>query len=103
MTLRDVAHSRTGDKGRVVNISVIAFDERDYPWLTRVVTAERVRAHLDALLEGAVARYLLPNIGAMNFVASRPPGHSVTRTLAIDAHGKALSSRLLELEIGERD
>ena len=31
MKLRDIAHSRTGDKGEHRNVSVIAFDERDYP------------------------------------------------------------------------
>lgn len=102
MILRDVAHSRTGDKGIVVNFSVIAFDEHDYPWLVDVVTAERVRHHLGDLIDGEVCRYLLPEVAAMNFVASRPPGQSVTRTLALDAHGKSLSSALLEMPMPER-
>jgi myo-inositol catabolism protein IolC len=97
--LRDVAHSRTGDKGIVVNFSLIAFDERDYPWLVEVVAAERVRNHLGILIDGDVRRYLLPEIGAMNFVASRTAGQSVTRTLALDAHGKSLSSALLEMSL----
>lgn len=102
MILRDVAHSRTGDKGIIVNFSVIAFDERDYPWLVEVVTIERVRDHLGGVIDGEVRRYLLPEIAAMNFVVSRPAGQSVTRTLALDAHGKALSSALLEMPIPER-
>lgn len=102
MILRDVAHSRTGDKGRILNFSLIAFDERDYSWLVEVVTADRVREHLGALIEGDVRRHLLPGIGAMNFVVSRPAGQSVTRTLALDPHGKSLSSALLEMPIPER-
>jgi myo-inositol catabolism protein IolC len=102
MTLRDVAHSRTGDKGIVLNFSVIAFDERDYPWLVEVVTSERVRNQLGALIDGDVQRYLMPEIGAMNFVVSRPPGQSVTRSLALDAHGKSLSAALLEMRMPER-
>jgi hypothetical protein len=101
--LRDIAHSRTGDKGTIVNFSVIAFDERDYPWLVQVMTAERVRQHLGTLIDGGVERYLLPRIGAMNFVVSRPPGESVTRTLALDAHGKSLSSALLQMPLPERE
>ncbi len=100
--LRDVAHARAGDKGRLVNVSVIATDERDFPWLVEVVTAERVRAHLGTLIDGEVRRYLLPEIAAMNFVAARPAGESVTRSLALDAHGKSLSSALLEMELPER-
>ena len=102
MILRDVAHSRTGDKGTIVNLSVIAFDERDFPWLVEVVTAARVRAHLGKLVDGEVRRYLLPEIGAMNFVATRPAGQSVTRSLALDAHGKSLSAALLALPLPER-
>jgi len=102
MTLRDVAHSRTGDKGIVLNFSVIAYDERDYPWLVEVVTPERVRDQLGALIDGDVHRYLMPEIGAMNFVVTRPPGQSVTRSLALDAHGKSLSAALLEMRMPER-
>jgi hypothetical protein len=99
MTLRELAHGRAGDKGLLVNISVIAYDLGDYPWIARAVTAERVRAHLAALVEGEVVRYELPHLGALNFVVRRPAGSSVTRTLALDAHGKSLSSALLELDI----
>ena len=102
MILRDVAHSRTGDKGTIVNLSVIAFDERDFPWLVEVVTATRVRDHLGTLIAGDVRRYVLPEIGAMNFVATRPAGQSVTRSLALDAHGKSLSAALLALPLPER-
>ena len=102
MTLRDVAHSRTGDKGTLVNFSVIAFDPADYGWLEAWLTAERVRAHLGDLIQGEVTRYRVPSLAALNFVATRPPGQSVTRTLALDAHGKSLSSALLSLEIPEQ-
>ena len=33
MKLREIAHSRTGDKGDTSNISVIAHHEKDYPLL----------------------------------------------------------------------
>lgn len=102
MILRDVAHSRAGDKGRVVNLSLIAFDERDFPWLVDVVTAERVEHHLGTLIDGRVRRYVLPGIGAMNFVVTRPAGQTVTRTVGLDPHGKSLSSALLELQLPDR-
>ena len=46
MQLRAIAHSRTGDKGDISNISVIAYDPEDYGLLERHVTAERVKEHL---------------------------------------------------------
>ena len=102
MTLRDKAHSRSGDKGTLVNCSVIAYDPRDFEYLVEVVTADAVKAHLRDLIHGDVVRYLLPSLGAMNFVMARPPGNSVTRTLALDAHGKSISSALLEMILPDR-
>ena len=99
MKLRDIAHSRTGDKGDTSNISVIAYDAKDYPLLVARVTAERVRAHFVGIVQGEVVRYELPNIAALNLVMSRALGGGVTRSLALDAHGKSLSSALLDLDI----
>src|SRR5215472_15164035 len=99
MKLREIAHSRTGDKGNTSNISVIAYDAKHYPLLKEQVTAARVRAHFAGVVEGEVVRYELPNIAALNFVMSQTLGGGVTRSLALDAHGKSLSSALLDLEI----
>ena len=99
MKLRDLAHSRAGDKGDTSNLSLIAYDARHYEHLRRHVTAEAVRAHFAGIVAGDVVRYELPNLTAFNFVLSRALGGGVTRSLALDAHGKSLSSALLELEI----
>ena len=101
MKLREIAHSRTGDKGDTSNISLIAYDARRYPLLVEQATAERVRAHFAEIVHGEVVRYELPGIGALNFVLRHALGGGVTRSLALDAHGKSLSSALLDLEIDE--
>ena len=101
MKLREIAHSRTGDKGNTSNISVIAYDARHYPLLLAQVTRERVRAHFSGVVDGDVTRYELPNIAALNFVMTGTLGGGVTRSLALDAHGKSLSSALLDLEIDD--
>ncbi|GJM77014.1 hypothetical protein HMSSN036_92300 [Paenibacillus macerans] len=46
-----------------------------------------------------MVRYELPRLYALNFVMSKALGGGVTRSLAIDMHGKSLSSAFLELEI----
>src|SRR6476469_7301922 len=99
MKLRKIAHSRTGDKGNTSNVSVIAYDEKHYPLLLAQFTSARVRAHFAGIVEGEVVRYELPNIAALNFVMTGTLGGGVTRSLALDAHGKSLSSALLDLEI----
>ena len=99
MKLGDIAHARTGDKGETCNISLVAFDTRDYPRLAEHATAARVKAHFAGIVLGDVTRYELPALGALNFVMTRALGGGVTRSLALDAHGKCYSSLLLDLEI----
>ncbi|HEV7260355.1 MAG TPA: hypothetical protein VGN82_21400 [Bosea sp. (in: a-proteobacteria)] len=99
MKLRAIAHARTGDKGDTSSISLIAYDEADYPRLVRHVTPERVATHFAGILRGSVSRYEIPSLGALNFVLQRALGGGVTRSLALDTHGKSLSSALLDIEI----
>ena len=99
MKLWDIAHSRTGDKGNISNISLIAYDSKDYELLKDRVTAEKVKEHFRGIVKGDVVRYELPNIYALNFVMQAALGGGVTRSLSLDMHGKALSSYLLNIEI----
>jgi hypothetical protein len=99
MKLREIAHSRAGDKGDHSNISVIAYHGEDYALLEKFVTPERVKAHFSGIVKGEVIRYPMPNIGALNFVLKNALGGGVTRSLALDIHGKSLSSLMLELDI----
>ncbi len=99
MKLREIAHSRTGDKGNISNISVIAYKEEDYKFLLDNVTAEKVKEHFSEVVKGEVVRYELPSIGALNFVLYDALSSGVTRSLAIDIHGKSFSSALLDMEV----
>jgi hypothetical protein len=99
MKVRELAHSRAGDKGDTSNLSLIAYEERHFGHLRRHVTSALVQTHFAGLIRGEVVRYELPNLCALNFVLSRALGGGVTRSLALDAHGKSFSSVLLELEI----
>jgi hypothetical protein len=99
MQLIDIAHARAGDKGNIVTISLIARRPADFPFLEQRVTADRVAQHFNEILDGPVLRYQLPQLGALNFVLPRKKEYSVTRSLALDAHGKCLSSALLSMEV----
>jgi hypothetical protein len=99
MRLRELAHARAGDKGNIVNISLIAFDEADYPLLAEHVTAEKVSELFAPIIARPVERYSIPGLGALNFVLHRSPAETVTRSLNLDAHGKGLSFVLLNLDV----
>jgi hypothetical protein len=99
--LHELAHCRAGDKGNVATLSVFPYDDRLYPLLLREVTAQRVREHLAEFIAGDVVRHELPNLSALHFVCHQVVDGGVTTSLALDTHGKSLSSRLLSLAIGE--
>ena len=99
MLLREIAHTRTGDKGNRSTLSVIAYDKKDFERLEQHLTPERVRAHYAGTVLGPVERFSLPQLGALHFVMHQALGGGVTRSLALDAHGKCLSAHLLNLVI----
>lgn len=99
IALREVAHSRAGEKGDVVYVSVIAHDEADYELLEREVTIEAVTDRFTSILTGRVERFEVPNVGALNFALHGALNGGRTRNLAFEESGKALSSLMLGLEI----
>ena len=102
-SLYDVAHSRAGDKGNTLNLSLIPYDEADYELLEKSVTPQAVKEHFSGIAEGEVIRYDLPNISSFNFVLEKALAGGVTRSLAIDRHGKSLSYHLLNMEVDVPD
>ena len=99
MRLREIAHARAGDKGNISNIGVFVFRNEDYAALGRYLTPEIVAEHFRGIVHGNVVRYELPKIAGFNFVMHHALNGGVTRSLALDAHGKCLSSILLDLEL----
>jgi hypothetical protein len=101
MKVRDIALARSGDKGNRATLSVIARDLKDYPLLERGLTAERVRAYYRGVVLGEVQRYVLPHLGAVHFVMNEALGGGVTRSLALDAHGKTLAFAILDVVLDD--
>jgi hypothetical protein len=97
--LHDIAIARSGDKGNMATLSVIALDSADYPRLERMLTAERVREHYAGVVLGEVLRYTMPQLGALHFVMHEALAGGVTRSLALDAHGKTLAQAVLAIEV----
>ena len=97
--LSELAHTRSGDKGDMTNIGVIAWREEDYALLERELTAERVKVFFGEMVTGAVERFELPNLGALNFLLHGSLGGGGTVTLRVDAQGKTFGAALLRMEI----
>ena len=95
----DLAHGRSGDKGDVCNVGIVAYDDAGYAILRRALTAERVKAHFGDLVKGAVQRYEMPGIRALNFVLAGALDGGGTMSLRSDHLGKVMYAWLLRLEV----
>lgn len=95
--LRYLAHSRSGDKGNIFNVGVFAYEPAFHPYLVEQLTAEKVKAFYK--VAERVDRHVADNIHGMNFVLHGALAGGVSRTLALDNYGKAMSSVILRIDI----
>lgn len=99
MPLYRLAHSRSGDKGNISNLSLIAWDAECYDTLVEQVTDTRVAKWFAYRHPARVTRYAIPTLQAMNFVLEGVLDGGVNDALNLDTHGKSLSFHLLDLSI----
>jgi hypothetical protein len=97
--LKEIAYARSGDKGWDANIGLAAYKPYGYLFLREHLTAERVQEYFKILGVESTVRYELPNLYALNFVLKGALGEGGSRSLRIDAQGKALGQALLELQL----
>jgi len=94
-----LAHSRSGDKGDISNLSLIAWDPECYDVLAAQVTEARVAQWFAYRHPKRVTRFSLPMLNAMNFVLEGVLDGGVNDALNLDTHGKSLSFRLLDMTV----
>jgi hypothetical protein len=94
-----LAHSRTGDKGNISNISVIAWRPECYPWIVDQVTETAVTNWFSVRRPTAVKRYVIDSLQAINLVIHDVLDGGVNDALNLDTHGKALSFFLLDFPV----
>jgi hypothetical protein len=97
--LYNLAHTRSGDKGDVCNVGIIARKPAYWPVLQRELTAERVAAWFGDWCRGPVDRYELPNLQALNFVLRRALDGGGLVSLRLDTQGKTYGYALLRMEV----
>ena len=97
--LHAVAHSRAGDKGNRLNMSLIPYDPALYPVLAEQVTEARVLELFRHRGATRCTRYELPLLHAFNFVVDDVLEGGVNASLNLDGHGKTQSFRQLSLTV----
>ena len=101
--LREIAYARSGDKGDVINIGVMAKDDASFNAIKKHLTAEKVKSHFKDFVKGDVVRYDMDNLNSLEFVLKQALGGGATRTLMMDQTGKAYGPNLLRLVLELED
>lgn len=97
--LEALAFARSGDKGDVSNIGIMARTKNIYDFLSKALTPELIRDHFRGMIKGDVEIYLLPNIESIEVVLRQALGGGATCTLRFDQTGKSMGQALLRLEL----
>jgi len=97
--LKELAFARSGDKGDVSNIGIMAKSKNIYDFLLKVITPEKVKAHFKGMVKGEVEIYPMPNIDSLEVILRQALGGGATCTLRFDQTGKSMGQALLRMEL----
>lgn len=101
MTLGDIAHARSGDKGSHANVAVIAYTPEGFAWLRDWLTSDRVRQYFRAMRPTKVERFEAANVLGLNFLLYDVLSGGASRSLHVDSQGKTLGLAILQMPIEE--
>ena len=94
-----MAFARSGDKGDISNIGIIARHPEWLPVLRAQLTEVAVAGWLAHLVKGKVTRHEVPGIGAFNFVCESALGGGGMATLRNDSLGKGMAQIVLGMPV----
>jgi hypothetical protein len=98
-----LAWGRSGDKGNLFNVAVIARKPEYLPYIAAALTPETVGAHYGHWLNDgrplAVDRFSVPGLAALNFVVGSSMDGGILASLAIDPVAKGMAQLLLDYPV----
>jgi len=94
-----LAWARSGDKGDISNIGIIARDPAWMPLIWARLTPEVVKTYFAHLVKGEVQRFYLPGIQAMNITMNDALDGGGPASNRMDPLGKGMGQMLLDLPI----
>ncbi|OUM02957.1 acyclic terpene utilization AtuA family protein [Variovorax sp. JS1663] len=97
--LVDLAWARSGDKGNLSNIGLVARRPEWLPLLWTRVTPEGVRAYFQHLVHGKVERFYLPGTASMNLLLHEALGGGGPSSMRMDPLGKGMGQMLLDMAV----
>lgn len=99
--LIQIAHGRSGDKGDISNVGLVARKPEYFEMLKWVARPERVKAYLAHLVQGDVHQYEIPSLCAINLVMGQALDGGGMVSMRNDPLGKGMAQLLLTMPIGD--
>ena len=97
--LSTLAHGRSGDKGDMVNIGLIAHRKEWMPFLVETVTPEWLTELFSDMVDGHIEVHPVPGIGAVNCLLHGALQGGGTIALRKDAQGKMMGQVILQADV----
>ncbi len=97
--LVDICYARSGDKGDILNIGLMAKTSEDYRIIKEKVTPEKVKSFFGDIVKGSVDIYPLDNLESLEIVMHGALDGGATASLRIDGTGKPFATGILRMEI----
>jgi hypothetical protein len=97
--LLDLAWARSGDKGNVSNIGVVARRPEWLPLIWARLTPEMVADYFKHLVHGPVERFHLPGLSAINYLLHEALDGGGPGSSRIDPLGKGMAQMLLDIPL----
>lgn len=101
--LHDLAFTRSGDKGDVSNVGVMAKGPQEYEKLREALSPEALKQFFGDLVTGDIHVYELPRIESLQVVMYGALGGGATQTLRFDETGKSMAALMSRFPIGGDD
>ena len=100
MRVGDLCAGRSGDKGDMLDLTLVARDAAAYRSIEQALTEDVVRRALNRVVPGEVRRYAVPGLLALKFVAPTALPGGVYASLHAGLHWqKAAIWLLLDLDV----
>ncbi|MDF1803654.1 acyclic terpene utilization AtuA family protein [Thalassovita sp.] len=97
--LVDLAWGRSGDKGDIANIGILARKPDYLPYIRSALSEEVVKDYFAHVCDGKVERFELPGSHSLNFLLHESLGGGGIASVRIDPQGKGFAQMLLDIEI----
>jgi hypothetical protein len=94
-----LAYGRSGDKGDIANIGVLARHPHFVPVLRRELSSAVVRDYFSHYVKGPVERFEWPGLNGFNFLLHQALGGGGVASLRHDPQGKALAQILMDCPV----